>query len=246
MPHADSVVSSRHAVAITHRVPLVRSYRVARVQGMFDMPAADEAVVELAAELRLDECTDWQIGAIVGASGSGKTSVARHVFGHAWQPADLGWRDDVPIIDDFPVEADVDQITRALTAVGLSSAPAWLRPYRVLSTGEQFRAGLARMLVEPAREPLVIDEYTSVVDRTVAKAVSVALERTARGWYGGRVVVVSCHKDFVPWLQPDWLLDLDTGDFDPKAGGRASDQASPYASTVASATRGECFAVRTI
>ena len=48
--------------------------------------------------------------------------------------------------------------------VGLGDVPTWLRPYRVLSTGQQFRANLARVLCEaPAR--VVIDEFTSVVDR---------------------------------------------------------------------------------
>jgi hypothetical protein len=38
-------------------------------------------------------------------------------------------------------------LLRVLTAVGLASPPSWLKPYRVLSTGERFRADLARALI---------------------------------------------------------------------------------------------------
>jgi ABC-type ATPase with predicted acetyltransferase domain len=53
----------------------------------------------------------------------------------------------------------------------LNSVPSWYKPYQVLSNGEKFRADLARKL----KSNTVIDEFTSVVDRTVAKAASVSL-----------------------------------------------------------------------
>ena len=58
----------------------------------------------------------------------------------------------------------------------------WLRPFHVLSNGEQFRATIARALAESAkgRELVVIDEFTSVVDRTVAQIGSAAIAKTIR------------------------------------------------------------------
>ena len=49
-----------------------------------------------------------------------------------------------------------------------------------------------------------MDEFTSVVDRTVARIGSAALARTVRG-RGLRFVAVSCHDDIIDWLQPDWV-----------------------------------------
>jgi len=53
-----------------------------------------------------------------------------------------------------------------LSAVGLNSVPSWCRPYHVLSNGEQFRARMAAML----NSDTSFDEFTSVVDRTIAKS----------------------------------------------------------------------------
>lgn len=58
----------------------------------------------------------------------------------------------------------------------------------------------------------VIDEYTSVVDRTVAKAASVALSRYVNNNDIENVVISTCHRDIVEWLEPDWVIDTDTGE----------------------------------
>jgi hypothetical protein len=95
-----------------------------------------------------------------------------------------------------------------LSSVGFSSPPAWLRPFRALSTGQQFRATLAlllaRALAAPAGGPVVLDEFTSVVDRTVAQIGSAALARVVRA-RGLQFVAVTCHDDVEPWLNPDWV-----------------------------------------
>ena len=78
-----------------------------------------------------------------------------------------------------------------------------MRPFHVLSNGEQFRVGLARLLAE-LPELAVVDEFTSVVDRTVAQLGSTALAKTVRR-RGGKFVAVSCHEDIEEWLQPDWV-----------------------------------------
>ena len=50
----------------------------------------------------------------------------------------------------------------------------------------------------------VVDEFTSVVDRTVAKIGSAAVARTIRK-KKLQFVAVSCHEDVEEWLQPDWV-----------------------------------------
>jgi GNAT superfamily N-acetyltransferase len=52
--------------------------------------------------------------------------------------------------------------------------------------------------------PVVCDEYSSVVDRTVARVGSAALARTVRARQLS-FVAVTCHDDVEEWLQPDWV-----------------------------------------
>lgn len=65
---------------------------------------------------------------------------------------------------------------------------------------------------DTASRLVVFDEFTSVVDRTVARAVSAALARAIRrGWIACRFVAVTCHYDVIQWLTPEWVLDMATG-----------------------------------
>jgi GNAT superfamily N-acetyltransferase len=99
----------------------------------------------------------------------------------------------------------IKDIVALLSAVGFASPPAWLRPFHVLSTGQQFRVTLALLLAStPAGQRIVFDEYTSVVDRTVAQIGSAALAKTVRQ-RGQQFVAVTCHEDVEAWLQPDWI-----------------------------------------
>jgi GNAT superfamily N-acetyltransferase len=83
--------------------------------------------------------------------------------------------------------------------------------FPVLSNGEQFRANLARVVCEaPAR--VVIDEFTSVVDRQIAKVGALAFQKSWRRT-GGQAVLLSCHYDIVDWVEPDWVFDTATGAF---------------------------------
>lgn len=208
-------------VAIQLSSPVPSTFRAAKVLGTYDVPKTDTQVVNITADIPL-EGREWNVGAIVGASGSGKSTIARHLWPEAtFTAGDHTWEADC-LLDDFPPHLSPDEIIGLLTAVGFSSPPAWLRPYRVLSTGQQFRADLARTLALTIREPLsestaqqhpiVFDEFTSTVDRTVAKAVSVAVAKHVRR-NKQQFVAVTCHKDFLPWISPDWYYDTDSGEF---------------------------------
>ena len=197
MPRIDAVSECRVA----------DSFRVQQVVGMFDLPVASTARAAFSADVPgLDE--PWQIGLIVGPSGSGKSTIARQAFGPAlYTPG--AWSDTAAVVDGFDA-AGIRAITQTLTAVGFSSPPAWLRPYRTLSTGEQFRCDLARALL--ADQPVVVfDEFTSVVDRTVAKVGSAAVAKAIRnGRIARRFVAVTCHYDVAEWLAADWVVDMAT------------------------------------
>ena len=217
------------------------TFRVMQIAGMFDIPIHERLQHNLTAEVPgLEE--PWSIGAIVGPSGSGKSTFAKAAFNSAlYEPQP--WTTDAALIDCFDPETPIKQLVRVLTAVGLGSVPTWLKPYHTLSTGERFRADLARALVEagrfstrrcgnaensdsaslrgsaPPRETslLVIDEFTSSLDRTIAQTTSAALSRFIRkvnqfpGQPNFRFVAVTCHDDILPWLQTDWVLNLRDG-----------------------------------
>ena len=64
-----------------------------------------------------------------------------------------------------------------------------------------------------AHHPIVaFDEFTSVVDRNVARAASAAIAKAIRRQQiHVRFVAVTCHYDVARWLAPDWTLDMATG-----------------------------------
>jgi energy-coupling factor transporter ATP-binding protein EcfA2 len=188
---------------ITVETPVHPSPRVQQVAGLFDLATEPTSRVEWHVQLPLDN-NPWHIGLIAGPSGCGKSTIARQLWPREIEhSANLFWPDDCSILDAFPEAISIKDITALLSAVGFSSPPAWLRPFRVLSTGQQFRVTLARLLAE-LPELCVIDEYTSVVDRTVAQVGSAALAKTVRQ-RKQRFIAVTCHDDVEEWLQPDWV-----------------------------------------
>lgn len=194
-------------VDVVMECPVFDSFNVQKVAGMFDVPIAKRSRESLSVEL--PELTEaWQVGVIVGPSGSGKSSVARKAFGRSLYGGQE-WPGDRAVIDCFG-ELEVKELALTLTAVGFSSPPAWVKPYAVLSNGEKFRCDLARALLED-NSLCVFDEFTSVVDRTVAKTGAMAVAKAIRtDKIRKRFVAVTCHYDVVEWLEPDWVLDMAT------------------------------------
>lgn len=202
-------------IEVHNRCPHYTSYRAARVQSLFN--AESGQAFDLEADLNIDD-DGWQVGVIVGPSGSGKTSMGRKVLGEdaLWDGGE--WPHDAPIVDAIAPDGEFDEVTAALAAVGLGSVPSWLRPYHVLSNGEKFRAELARIIAEQP-DRVVIDEFTSVVDRQIAKIGALAFQKAWRRT-GGKAVLLSCHYDVLDWLEPDWIFDTQSGVFERADAGR--------------------------
>ena len=187
--------------------PVFDSFRVQQVAGLFDVPIAARARETFTVDVP-DPTDPWRIGAIVGPSGSGKTTIACEAFGDALYTAPP-WPPDRAVVDAFD-DLPIKTITHTLSAVGFSSPPSWIKPYAALSNGERFRCDLARALLQPG-DLTAYDEFTSVVDRTVAKVGSVAIAKSIRcGRIPKRFVAVSCHYDILDWLCPDWVVDMAT------------------------------------
>ena len=220
MPSVDVVVTC----------PVHDSFRVQQVAGMFDVPLTEKATERFQVELP-ETSEAWQIGLVVGPSGSGKSTIARRTFAaELYSGAD--WPMDLAVVDCFG-DLSVRHVVDLFTAVGFGSPPSWVKPYHVLSNGERFRCDLARALAVAVEggelraegqrlssgplpsalsTPLVVfDEFTSVVDRNVAKVCSAAIAKgIRRGHLPCRFVAVTCHYDVAEWLEPDWVLDMAT------------------------------------
>jgi len=195
-------------VNINHRCDDFDSFRANKVKSLFNASNAYEW--SHTADLPIDG-DDWQVGLVVGASGSGKSSIGKEIFPGAFYDLYGGWDENKPIIDCIAPDGDFKEVTGALSSVGLGDVPAWLRPFHVLSNGEQFRAGLAR-LVSERPDVAVVDEFTSVIDRQIAKIGASAFAKIWRRGKG-KVVLLSCHYDIIDWLQPDWIYDTSEARF---------------------------------
>lgn len=195
-------------IDIKHKCTDHDSYRCARVKSLFNVESG--ADVHIQADLPIEEKA-WQIGVIVGGSGTGKTSIGKKL----WRGTPIHkpkWDKSKPIIDQIAVDKSIDIATACLSSVGLGTVPAWLRPFHVLSNGEQFRANLARALAdEPSR--LIIDEFSSVVDRQIACIGANAFAKAWRRTKDKQAVLLTCHYDVLDWLQPDWVYDTSTNEF---------------------------------
>lgn len=143
---------------------------------------------------------DFNILAIVGASGSGKSTLLKDFKGY--NNASTTFDCSKAIISNFKTP---QESAEKLSAVGLNSIPVWCRPRNVLSVGEGFRADVALNL----ESYTIFDEFTSTIDRNVAKSTSNGLQKYIRKNNLHHMVFCSCHKDYIPYLKPDIVVDLD-------------------------------------
>lgn len=190
--------------------PVELTPRVLQMSGMFDMPADKKSERTWDHELLLEE-QDWNVGLIMGPSGAGKTVMAEHMW-PGKVVSRFEWSPTQSVLDGFPAEMGIKDVTGYLSAVGLGSPPAWVRPFWTLSGGEAFRATIARALAESENDLVVVDEFTSVVDRQVAKVASHTVQKAVRR-NGQKLIAVTCHYDVEDWLQPDWTYDVAAGEF---------------------------------
>ena len=190
---------------ILREIEVLDTFRTKQVRGMFDLQMKTVRH-EWSGEIPVDG-KNWKIGAIVGPSGSGKTTLAKEAFPSYRFHEGSNWPDRGSLIDGFEPGLSVKQITAALNAVGFSSPPQWLKPFHALSNGQKFRVELARAILS-ADKGVIFDEFTSVVDRDVAKIGSAAVSKMIRRGETPPFVAVSCHYDILDWLDPDWVFDV--------------------------------------
>ena len=165
----------------------------------FDIQNTEETSVKIPINFAECKTFDWNIGVIYGGSGTWKTTLLKE-FGKLQKEV---FNEEKPLISNFDF-LEPKEATFLLSAMGLASVPTWLRPFSTLSNGEQYRAELAYKIGKASdKDVILIDEYTSVVDRDVAKAMSNALQKYIRRT-NKKIILASCHFDIMEWLLPDW------------------------------------------
>lgn len=190
MPHFDIIRKSSPK----------KTFRVASVMGAFDLEK-EQIEERFVGDINLHD--EWTIGLIVGNSGTGKTTIAKELFPDSYI-TNFSYNHET-ILDDMPQKKSVHDITQTFNAVGFSSPPSWLKPYQVLSNGEKMRCDIARAILSDEKL-FVFDEFTSVIDRNVAKIGSFAMQKALRKTKNKKMIAVTCHFDVEDWLLPDWVF----------------------------------------
>lgn len=188
--------------------PVSDSFRCVRAANSLDINMNEKSVHELEVDADLD--SPFNIGLILGASGSGKTTLAKQIYGEDALTTIIDT--SKPIIEQFPKEWSYDDCANALAGMGLTSVPCWIRPVYTLSNGQKARAEAALGLSKTDNSIHIIDEWTSVVDRTVAKVMSHCVQKHARK-SNKKIILLSCHYDVIEWLNPDWIIDCNKQEF---------------------------------
>lgn len=186
------------------KVEVEQDVFTAKVAQAFDYEGGFNGVIETEIpDFEFPEYNSYNIGLIVGASGSGKSTILKKVKPDC--ELEVPWNPKKAIVSHFVTP---EEAIKRLHACGLASIPTLCKPYHVLSNGEKYRARFARLL----NNYLVMDEFTSEVNRETAKSLCVSVSKYTRKKDIKNIVLASCHKDIIPWLQPDWVFDCDSGE----------------------------------
>ena len=158
--------------------------------------------------------SDYALAAVIGPSGTGKTSLLRQLGFDGGAALTEKWEKELAVCSQLGPGEPEDALA-LLRAVSLPSYAA-IRPMHVLSAGEQARVELARALWVARRggtAPLCLDEFTSNLDRKTAQRVCVGVAAYVRGMWATSdlckprpIVIATIHEDVLAWLAPDWVL----------------------------------------
>lgn len=177
---------------IIKKSDIENTFRVSKIMSDFDVKI-EHSKEHFEGEIKFPN--KWNIGVIVGPSGTGKTTIAKELFN---KELINGFEyKNKSVIDDMPKDKTTEEIEKMFYSVGFGSVPSWLKPYNVLSNGEKMRVDLARALLE--KNFVVFDEFTSVVDRQVAQTACIAINKAIKKT-NKKFIAITCHYDVLNYL----------------------------------------------
>jgi len=177
--------------------------RTRRVHEMFGLGEVPRHVVVFE-DFQIDP-EPGQVILVTGASGTGKSSLVRHLAQHLDDVVDLAtvtYPTGRALVD--ALDCPLDEALKHLSHAGLAEAFLLLRSFDQLSDGQRYRARLAKGIAsKPAW--LVADEFCANLDRTLARVIAYNVRRVADRT-GIGFLLATTHTDFVDDLQPDvWV-----------------------------------------
>ena len=175
----------------------------------------------------LVKASNGNIILIVGTSGSGKS-----VFLNALDPSKTldgnlvikceGVRkytagrlrplcDDMPVFESLAEKHTPERTFIALSRVGLSEALAVIKPFWMLSRGQQYRAMMADLLLRN-EEVWLLDEFCTDLDPITAKIVAHNLRKQVIATKRIAFIAAANHTHYLDTLRPNRILVLRSGD----------------------------------
>ena len=173
------------------------------------------------------EASGGNIFFITGTSGSGKSvllnsldpayksdylDINRIIPGHYKYSA--GWMHDIesdlPMIEYFSQNWGMEKAISALNQAGLSEAFVYLKPYKLLSRGQRYRARLAELALGDAQVWL-IDEFGADLDPLTARIVANNLKKHVIKYKRIAFVAAANHMHYLDALRPSRVINLRQG-----------------------------------
>lgn len=180
----------------TTKIPA--TYKSQYVKWKFDI---EWEIIEDIFKGKIDiEWKDWNIWVIVWPSWTGKSTIAKELFWDNFINLEY-WNNAV--IDEL--DGETNEIINLFNKVWFNTPKSRLKPYSVLSNWEKMRVDLVKALLSK-KDIIIFDEYTSVVDRTVAQIASYAIQKNIRK-ENKKFIAVTCHYDVLDRLEPDRVFD---------------------------------------
>ena len=211
------------SIRAAYRIPETRSTKM--IMDAFGLKG-DTVYADIVQDVAV-KASNGNIVLVVGSSGSGKS-----VFLNALDPDtafdsnlmvkcagklrySAGWlrplRNDIPVFEVLANKFTPERAFIALSRVGLSEALAFIKPYWMLSRGQQYRAMIADLLLRD-EEVWLLDEFCSDLDPITAKIVAHNLRKQIIAT--GRIAFIGSanHTHYLDALRPTKVLVLRSGD----------------------------------
>ena len=158
------------------------------------------------AKIELDFTYDdeYNITAIIGGSGTGKTTLLKKWFNLESTTFNFN-NDNLIFIYIYNSIKYFDKTFQLLFDVRLTSVPMWKNSFNQISNGEKLRFEIAYKLSSDD-EIIFVDEFTSMLDRQVAKNLTKNINKLVDK-YHKKLVISTAHYDVLDWIKIDRLVD---------------------------------------
>lgn len=210
------------SIRAAYRVPETKSTKI--IMEAFGLKG-DMIYADIVQNLSV-KASNGNIILVVGSSGSGKS-----VFLNSLDPRksldgnlnvrrvgtfnySAGWlrpfREDIPVFEALAEKFTPERAFIALSRVGLSEVLAFIKPFWMLSRGQQYRAMIADLLLRD-EEVWLLDEFCSDLDPITAKIVAHNLRKQIIA--SGRIAFIAAanHTHYLDALRPTKVLMLRSG-----------------------------------